>query len=130
MSKSSLPNFDVTEKIIGYAYEVHNDLGFGFLEAVYRNSLALLLHEGGLTAESEKLIVVYFRGQPVGNYVADLLVENSVIVELKSVQQLAKPHEVQLVNYLQATGIDVGLLINFGPSGVEVKRKIRYLKKT
>jgi GxxExxY protein len=119
---------EITKEIIGAAYAVYNEMGFGFLESIYESCLVLELTERGLIAESQKPIKVYFRGNVVGHFEADLLVNELVIVELKSVRQLIEAHEVQLVNYLVATKIPVGLLINFGPSGVEVKRKVRELK--
>lgn len=121
---------DITEKIIGSAYEVYNELGFGFLESVYKNSLEIVLQESGLSVNLEAAIDVAFRGRRVGNFFADLLVEEKVIVELKSVRQLVEKHEVQLVNYPSATALPVGLLINFGPDGVDVKRKVKDLHLT
>ncbi len=114
-----------SQTIIGAAYQVHNTLGFGFLESVYEKSLAIELRELGIPFKTQSPITVRYAGQTVGEFVADLLVDNELIVELKSVSQLTKQHEVQLVNYLAATGIEVGLLINFGPLKVEVKRKYR-----
>ncbi len=119
----------LTEKIIGCAFQVYNRLGFGFLESVYKKSLLIELAQNGLAASEEVPITVFYENQPVGEFYADILVENLVILELKSIQKLAVPHEVQLVNYLVATKKDVGLLLNFGPSGVEVKRKYRKPKK-
>ena len=116
---------DTTHKIIGCAYTVFNALGFGFLESVYQNALIIELNKVGLNVESEKKLKVYYEGQVVGDFSADLLVNNDVIVELKSVENLAKAHEVQLVNYLNALNTEVGLLINFGPNGVQLKRKYR-----
>ena len=118
---------EITEKIIGCAYRVYNTMGFGFLESVYEKCLIIELRQAGLSVESQKAITVCYKGEPVGQSFADLLVEDAVIVELKSVRRLAEAHEVQLVNYLTATGIDVGLLLNFGES-VEVKRKYREYK--
>jgi GxxExxY protein len=115
---------DLTERVIGCAYTVHNALGSGFLEKVYENALRVELEKAGLISEQQVPITVYYDGQIVGEFAADLLVEDKLIVELKAVQALAKKHEVQLVNYLTATNIDIGLLINFGPS-VQVKRKYR-----
>ena len=114
---------DLTEKIIKAAYTVHNVLGFGFLEKVYQNALVIELRKMGLSVLSEKPITVYYENETVGEYVADLVVEGKVILELKAVKELNEVHEVQLVNYLKATGIEVGLLINFGHS-VQVKRKV------
>jgi len=118
---------DITEKIIKASYEVHNNLDYGFLEKVYENSLAIELRNVGLNVKQQEPIKVLYKGELVGDYVADLMVEDEVIVEIKSVSKLEQVHEVQLVNYLKATGKEVGLLINFGKS-VEVKRKIFDLK--
>ncbi len=117
----------LTKKIIGCAFKVHNTLGSGFLEQVYENALRIELAKQGLEVKQQEPIKVYYEGQVVGSYYADLWVENRVIVELKAVRALSKAHEVQLVNYLTATGVDTGLLLNFGPS-VEVKRKFREYK--
>lgn len=114
---------DLTEEIIKAAYKVHNALGFGFLEKVYQNALMIELKRMGLKVTSEMPIKVYYRNEIVGEYIADIIVEDKVILELKAVKDLAEIHEVQLVNYLKATGIEVGLLINFGHS-VQVKRKV------
>lgn len=113
---------DVTERIIGAAYEVHNELGFGFLEKVYENALAIELQEQGLSVRQQEPVQVFYKGHLVGDYVADLVVEDKVVVELKAVKLLDKAHEVQLVNYLKATRMEVGLLLNFG-SSVKVTRK-------
>jgi len=112
----------LTGQIIKCAFKVHNTLGFGFLEKVYENSLVIELENNGLKAEQQKSVKVMYSGKPVGDYVADVIVNDDVIVEIKSVNTLAKEHEVQLVNYLKATGKPRGLLINFGRS-VDVKRK-------
>lgn len=113
-----------TEIIIGCAYKVHNDMGFGFLESVYEKCMLLELEKHQLKAETQKPINVYYQGECVGDFIADIIVDDSIIVELKSVRSLTKAHEVQLVNYLKATNIQVGLLINFGEHGVEIKRRI------
>ena len=118
---------ELTEKVIGCAYRVHNELGTGFLEKVYENALRIELAEAGFAVKQQHPIPVTYHGQVVGEFYADLLIPDRLIVELKAVQKMAKEHEVQLVNYLTATGIDDGLLINFGPS-VEVKRKFRKYK--
>ncbi|RZB33480.1 MAG: hypothetical protein SRB2_04033 [Desulfobacteraceae bacterium Eth-SRB2] len=114
---------DLTEKIIKAAYKVHNVLGFGFLEKVYQNALIIELRKMGLSILSEEPITVYYENEIVGEYVADIVVEGKVILELKAVKELIEIHEVQLVNYLKATSIEVGLLINFGHS-VQIKRKV------
>jgi GxxExxY protein len=118
---------DLTEKIIGCAYTVHNKLGPGFLEKVYENALLIELEKLGLRVKQQEPISVIYDGQEVGEYFADLWVEDRVVIELKAIQMLVKQHEVQLVNYLTATKIDCGLLLNFGPS-VQVKRKFREYK--
>lgn len=117
----------LTKKVIGCAYKVHNTLGAGFLEKVYENALRIELEQQGIKAAQQVPIRVHYEGQVVGDYYADLWVEDRVLVEIKAVQELTKAHEVQLVNYLTATGVDIGLLINFGPS-VQVKRKYRQYK--
>ncbi len=116
---------DITEKIIKAAYSVYNTLGFGFLESVYEKSLILELKANGLNTESQKAIEVFYRSEKVGDFFTDILVEGKIIVELKSVRKLIEIHEVQLVNYLKATGLEVGLLINFGEKNVQVKRKVK-----
>ena len=116
---------EITHKIIGAAYKVYNQLGFGFLESVYHNAMLIELAKYDIKVESEKPLNVFYDDQVVGEFNADLFVENKVVVELKSRQNLVKGHEVQLVNYLNGLKKEIGLLINFGPSGVEVKRKYR-----
>ena len=120
---------DLTHKIIGCAYRVFNQLGFGFLESVYKKAMIHEISKDSLKVETEKPLNVYYDNVLVGEFFADLYVQNSIIVELKSVQKIIKEHEVQLVNYLNALKKDIGLLINFGPSGVEVKRKYRQPKQ-
>ena len=117
----------ITEQIIGCAYRVYNKMGFGFLESVYEKCLEIELKKAGLRAESQQPIKVYYEGEIVGEFVADLVVEDTVIVELKSVRRVVKAHEAQLVNYLVATQAEVGLILNFGEHKVEVKRKLRTL---
>ena len=114
---------DLTEKIIGAFYKVYNTLGYGFSEKVYENALAHELRKLSLKVEPQARIVVYYDGEIVGEYQADLVVNGVVIVELKAVRQLADEHEAQLLNYLKATPIEVGLLLNFGPKA-EIKRKV------
>jgi GxxExxY protein len=116
---------ELTEKIIGCAMKVHSVLGPGFLESVYAKALAHELRKAGIRVECEKLITVKYDGVVVGDFSADKLVAERVIVEEKAVQALVPAHEVQLVNYLTATGIEVGLLLNFGAQRLEYKRKSR-----
>jgi len=105
---------EITEKIIGVFYQVYNELGHGFLESVYEKSLQIALTSMGLKALTHIEIPVWFRGQQVGDFEADLLVENCVLVELKACGALHPAHTAQLLNYLRATDIEVGLLLNFG----------------
>jgi GxxExxY protein len=121
---------ELTHKIIGSAYNVFNQLGFGFLESVYKNAMIIELSRSDMKVEAEKPLKVYYDEQVVGDFYIDLFVEDTLVVELKSVENLAKQHEVQLVNYLNGLKREIGLLINFGPSGVEVKRKYRDSQKT
>lgn len=114
---------ELTEKVIGCAYDVYNEMGFGFLEKVYGNAMMIKLKEKGITAYQQKPINVYFEGYTVGEYSAYIIVENKVIIELKAVSKLSKSHEVQLVNYLKATKIKVGLLINFGEK-IKIIRRV------
>jgi len=120
---------ELTHKIIGCAYKVFNELGFGFLESIYKKAMIIELAKNNFKVEAEKPLKVYYDNQIVGDFYIDLFIEDKVIVELKSVEFLAKQHEVQLVNYLQGLQKEVGLLINFGPSGVDVKRKFRTPKQ-
>jgi len=106
---------ELTQKIIGVFYEVYNELGTGFLESVYQKSLALALETAGLAVCSRVDIPVWFRGHQVGHFEGDLLVEKCVLLELKASRALDSSHQAQLLNYLRATGIEVGLLLNFGP---------------
>jgi GxxExxY protein len=113
---------DLTDKIISAFYTVYNTLGYGFLEKVYRNAMTIELRKQGLAVVPEAPIRVYYDGQVVGEYFADLLVAGAVLVELKAARQLADDHQAQLLNYLKATPYEVGLLLNFGPKP-EIKRK-------
>ena len=114
----------ITYIINGAIFEVNRILGPGFLEKVYENALLIELRERGLRAENQVPINVKYKGQGVGEYIADLLVEEKVIVELKTVESLTKVHEAQLLNYLQATGIKIGLLVNFKNQKAEIKRMV------
>ena len=118
---------DLTQAIIGFAYKVHNALGPGFLEKIYENALRIELEKAGFKVKQQEPINVMYDGEIVGEYFADLWVDEQVVVELKANLTLAKEHEVQLVNHLAATGISDGLLINFG-SSVQVRRKYREYK--
>jgi GxxExxY protein len=125
---SGLPYGDLTEAVIGAAFEVHGALGYGFLEAVYRNAMAVELKRRGLCAVVESRLEVRYKEEVVGNYVADMVVEDTVIVEFKVAEEYRKADEAQLINELVATGKPVGLLINFGRRKVEFKRLVWNLR--
>ena len=120
---------DITYAINGAIFEVNKILGPGFLEKVYENALLYELKNRGLKAESQAPITVNYKGQCVGEYFADLLVEDIVIIELKTVEKIEKIHEAQLLNYLKATGIQVGLLVNFRHPKAEIKRFVLDLQE-
>lgn len=114
---------DLTGKILGAFFQLHKELGFGFAEKVYETALEILLLELGLIVERQKDIFVYYHGKVIGEYKADLIVNGAVLIELKSVERLIDVHDAQLLNYLKATEIEVGLLLNFGREA-EFHRKI------
>lgn len=118
----------ITQKVIKAFYQVYNSLGYGFLEKVYENALIIELKSMGINVEKQKPIKVYYKEQLVGEYFADLIIEDIVIVELKATESLCEEHEFQLINYLKATNIEVGLLLNFGKTP-EIKRKVFSNKK-
>ena len=118
----------LTEKVIGCAYKVFNKMGYGFLESVYEKCLLIELKKAGLNAEAQKPLTVHYDDQVVGEFVTDIIVEDSIILELKSVRRIIRAHEIQLVNYLVATGKEVGLILNFAEDKVQVKRKVRNLQ--
>jgi GxxExxY protein len=113
---------DITSKILKSFYNVYNELGYGFLEKVYEKSMLIELQKQGLFCEKQKAIKVYYKKELVGDYYADIIVENKIIIELKAVEKIIKKHEVQLVNYLKATEIEVGLLLNFGSKPEHIRR--------
>lgn len=117
-----MENDSLTQKIIGVCFAVHNELGAGFIEKVYENALRIALEQEGLIVRQQKPIIVHFRGQVVGEYLADLIVNDCVLIELKAVKRLSPEHQSQLINYLKATDIETGLLINFATPRIEVKR--------
>ena len=113
---------DLSYKIVGLAMQVHTELGFGFLERVYENSLMILFEENGINAAQQVPIVVPFHGRIVGEYVADIVVEDSIILELKALDRIAEIHKAQTLNYLKATDFRLALLINFGKYRMEYER--------
>jgi GxxExxY protein len=112
--KTDLKHGLITDQILRVFYDVYNELGYGFLESVYHRSLVIALQEVGLNVRSRLKIPVWFRGTRVGRFEADILVENCVLLELKAARTLDSAHRAQLLNYLRATEIEVGLLLNFG----------------
>lgn len=114
---------EITKKIIKAYYTVYNTLGYGFLERVYENAMIIELKKEGLESEKQRPITVFYNNESVGDYFADIIVNDKVVIELKATQSLVEDHEIQLVNYLKATNIEVGLLLNFGKE-VEYKRKV------
>ena len=121
---------DITYAINGAVFEVNKVLGPGFLEKVYENALLIELRERGLKAENRIPIKVFYKNKVVGEYIADILVEEKVILELKTVDRLEKIHEAQILNYLKATGLQIGLLINFTHPKAEIKRMVLSLHET
>jgi GxxExxY protein len=113
---------NLTEKILKACFEVSNELGCGFLESVYLKALLIALAQVGLNAQAQVPLTVMFRGQPVGNFFPDIIVEDKILLELKAVKALVPEHLAQVMNYLKATGIEVGFLINFGTPKLEYRR--------
>jgi len=113
---------ELTGKILKACFEVINELGAGFVESVYEKALLTALRQKGIAAESQVPVAVCFRGEVVGQFLADIIVENKIILELKAVKALAPEHQAQVINYLKATGIEVGLLVNFGKPKLEYRR--------
>lgn len=122
--ETKLKHSDITERIIAAFYMVYNTLGYGFLEKVYRNAMAIELRKMGIEVIMEAPITVFYGGEIIGEYYADLLVAGKVIVERKAVKEFAPEHEAQLLNYLKATPYEVGLLLNFGPTAQ--KKRLAY----
>jgi GxxExxY protein len=122
--EKKLVHEETTKKIIGAAFEVHDQLGYGFLERVYQRALQVELLRRGATAEIEKRIQVHYKGIVVGDYDADILVDGCVVVEIKVAPQYDKRDEAQLLNELKATGLKVGMLLNFGRAKLEYKRLV------
>ena len=120
---------ELSEKIIKAFYDVYNRLGYGFLEQVYENAMVIELRSMGLKVEQQMPIKVRYRGEVVGEYFADLVVEDKIIVELKAVSTFQSSHEAQLLNYLKATHYEVGLLLNFGPSPTKKRKVFDNIKK-
>jgi len=115
---------DLSYRIVGLAIQVRKELGFGFLEKVYENALMVLLRENGMRAEQQVPIKVSFHGQIIGDYIVDILVEGSIILELKAVDKIIPVHKAQILNYLKATGMKLAILLNFGKDSLEHERLV------
>jgi GxxExxY protein len=122
MDENKLLHSDITEKIIEGFYNVYNTLGYGFLEKVYEEALCIELKKLGLTISRQKKIDVYYSGKKIGHYIPDIIVDDKIIVELKAVEHILKEHEIMLVNYLKASEVEVGLILNFGPKAKFIRR--------
>lgn len=125
MAESDLLYADLTRKIIGAAMEVHKTLGTGFLEGVYEDALAVEFAIQGIAFEQQKPLGIFYKGHKVRDYICDFLVEEKVLVELKAIKNLTATEEAQLLNYLKGTGLELGLLVNFGQSSLKYKRFIK-----
>ncbi|MBT3228027.1 MAG: GxxExxY protein [Candidatus Marinimicrobia bacterium] len=121
---------ELTDNIIKLAIEVQKELGLGFLERVYENALIIALQEEDLVVDQQKQLDVYFRGHNVGIYVADMVVEEKIILEIKAVENISRPHYAQLINYLKASGMEVGYVINFGRIPLQFKRHAKSNQST
>ncbi len=115
---------ELSYKVVGLAMKVHTELGYGFLEKVYENALMILLRENGIRAKQQVPIKVYFHGQIVGEYTADILIEDCIILELKAQDKIVENHKAQTLNYLKATGLKLALLLNFGKHKLESERLV------
>jgi GxxExxY protein len=115
---------DLSYRIIGLAMEVHNELGQGFLEKVYENAMMVLLRKEGINTLQQAAIVVKFLGEVVGDYYADILVDDKIVLELKSVEKITDAHRAQTLNYLKATGMELAIILNFGKEKLEYERLV------
>lgn len=122
ISKQTFSNFQLSSLILKCCFEVINELGIGFLESVYKNALLVTLKEKGLFVETEKIFEVYFKRTKVGFYKADIIVENSILIELKCCKSLLPEHQAQVINYLAASNLPIGLLVNFNNKQLDFKR--------
>jgi GxxExxY protein len=121
-NKTTIIHKELSYRVVGLAMEVYNELGYGFLEKVYENALMYLLQKAGMHAEQQKAIPVLFRGETVGDYCADIIVEDKILLELKSAEAIVNGHRSQILNYLKATRMELGILLNFGKKGLEYER--------
>ena len=119
---SDILHKELSYKVVGLAMQLHSELGHGFLEKVYENALMILLRENGIKAEQQVPVKVYYHGEIVGDYIADILVEDCIILELKSQENLARGYKAQTINYLKATSLKLAILLNFGKASLERER--------
>ncbi|MHC5093208.1 MAG: GxxExxY protein [Planctomycetota bacterium] len=125
MSEEELIHKELVYEVVGCAMKVHRELGYGFLEKVYENSMMVLLNKKSIKAKQQFPVPVHFENVIVGEYFADFMIEDKILVELKTVEKIANVHFAQVLNYLKATGIKLGLLINFGPRKLEYERIVK-----
>ena len=124
-NKNKILYKDLSYKIVGLAMQVYNKLGYGFLEKVYENALMVLFRRERIKAEQQFPITVYFEGEVVGDYFADILVENKIIIELKVAEKITDYHRAQVLNYLNATGLRLAIILNFGKEGLKFERFVK-----
>jgi len=124
-TETNLIHGELAYKVVGLAMKVHRELGFGFLEKVYENALVLLLRNENIPVEQQAALKVRFLGETVGEYYADLMVDGAVLIELKACERISQAHRAQTLNYLKATGLRLGLIINFGKASLEYERLVR-----
>ena len=125
MSEEKLIHKELVYEVVGCAMKVHRELGYGFLEKVYENSMMVLLNKKSIKAKQQFPVPVHFENVIVGEYFADFMIEDKILVELKTVEKITNVHFAQVLNYLKATGIKLGLLINFGPRKLEYERIVK-----
>jgi len=124
-NKEKILHKDLSYKVVGLAMEVHNKLGYGFLEKVYERAMMVLLRREGIQATQQAPITVHFEGEVTGDYYADILVEDKIILELKVVEKIANIHRAQALNYLKATGLRLAILLNFGKERLQYERSVQ-----
>lgn len=128
LQEDKLLHKDLSYRLVGMAMKVHRELGRGFLERVYENAMAILLRKESLSFQQQFPLKVYFEGQIVGDYFADMIVENKIILEFKSAENLSPAYKAQAVNYLRATGLELAIIINFGQDSLQYERIVNYKK--
>lgn len=128
LQEDKLLHKDLSYRLVGMAMKVHRELGRGFLERVYENAMAILLRKENISFQQQFPLKVYFEGETVGDYFADMIVEEKIIIEFKSAENLSPAHNAQAVNYLRATGLELAIIINFGRDSLQYERVVNYRK--